>query len=118
MGKQIDLFAQMFTNQKNKGSLSFGALCPVHHTQFGQSFILGVDLTLSLVFGNNQPTTEQGWSISFNLLFQIFKNQSRETVCASLKFSKDMIGYDLRRNESVSYDYKRLFAPNMYSKVE
>ena len=75
-----------------------------------------MDLTLSLVFGNNQPTTEQGWSISFNSLFT--KIKSRETVCASLKFSKDMIGYDLRRNESVSYDYKRLFAPNMYSKVE
>ena len=28
-----------------------------------------------------------------------------------------MIGYDLRRNESVSYDYNKMFAPNMYSKV-
>merc|ERR1719445_28116 len=27
-----------------------------------------------------------------------------------------MIGYDLRRNESVSYEYKKMFAPNMYSK--
>ena len=28
-----------------------------------------------------------------------------------------MIGYDLRRNESISYDYNNMFAPNMYSKV-
>ena len=38
-------------------------------------------------------------------------------TCSSFKFSKDMIGYDLRRNESVSDDYHRRFAPNMYSKV-
>ena len=38
-------------------------------------------------------------------------------TCSSFKFSKDMIGYDLRRNESISDDYHRRFAPNMYSKV-
>ena len=60
------------------------APCAVHNTQYGQSFILDVDLTLSLVFGNNQPTTEQGWSISFNLLFQIFENQmQRDSLCQS-----------------------------------
>ena len=38
-------------------------------------------------------------------------------VCDDFDFSKEMIGYDLRRNESVSHDYKRRFAPNMYTKV-
>ena len=38
-------------------------------------------------------------------------------VCDDYDFSKDMIGYDLRRNESVSKEYHRRFSPNMYSKV-
>ena len=38
-------------------------------------------------------------------------------VCDDFDFSKDMIGYDLRRNESVSKEYHRRFSPNMYSKV-
>ena len=42
---------------------------------------------------------------------------SRLVVCDDYDFSKDMIGYDLRRNESVSNEYHRRFSPNMYSKV-
>ena len=38
-------------------------------------------------------------------------------VCDDFDFNKDMIGYDLRRNESVSKEYHRRFSPNMYSKV-
>ena len=41
----------------------------------------------------------------------------RLVVCDDYDFSKDMIGYDLRRNESVSKEYRRRFSPNMYSKV-
>ena len=38
-------------------------------------------------------------------------------ICDNYDFKKEMIGYDLRRNESVSKEYHRRFAPNMYSKV-
>ena len=38
-------------------------------------------------------------------------------VCDDFDFSKDMIGYDLRRNESVTKEYRRRFSPNMFSKV-
>ena len=41
----------------------------------------------------------------------------RLVVCDDYDFSKDMIGYDLRRNESVTKEYRRRFSPNMYSKV-
>ena len=38
-------------------------------------------------------------------------------VCDDHDFSRDMIGYDLRRNESITTEYRRRFAPNMYTKV-
>ena len=38
-------------------------------------------------------------------------------ICDNYDFKKEMIGYDLRRNESVTREYHRRFAPNMYSKV-
>ena len=38
-------------------------------------------------------------------------------ICDKYDFKKEMIGYDLRRNESVTREYHRRFAPNMYSKV-
>lgn len=41
----------------------------------------------------------------------------RMVICDNYDFKKEMIGYDLRRNESVSKEYHRRFAPNMYSKV-
>ena len=41
----------------------------------------------------------------------------RMVICDKYDFKKEMIGYDLRRNESVTREYHRRFAPNMYSKV-
>ena len=38
-------------------------------------------------------------------------------TCSSIKFSRDQIGYDLRRNESVSQDYENTFSTNMFAKV-
>ena len=38
-------------------------------------------------------------------------------ICDNYDFKKEMIGYDLRRNESVTREYHRRFAPNMYAKV-
>eukprot|EP00090_Calanus_glacialis_P001505 TRINITY_DN11078_c0_g1_i1.p1 TRINITY_DN11078_c0_g1~~TRINITY_DN11078_c0_g1_i1.p1 ORF type:complete len:485 (-),score=87.39 TRINITY_DN11078_c0_g1_i1:134-1588(-) len=60
--------------------------------------------------------TRRGFDTFFGLWQQSTNYRSREIVCSSYKFNKDMIGYDLRRNESVSYDYNKMFAPNMYSK--
>ena len=42
---------------------------------------------------------------------------SRMIPCSSIKFSRDQIGYDLRRNESISRDYNKMFSTNMYTKV-
>ena len=41
----------------------------------------------------------------------------RMVICDNYDFKKEMIGYDLRRNESVTREYHRRFAPNMYTKV-
>ena len=38
-------------------------------------------------------------------------------TCSSIKFSRDQIGYDLRRNETVSRDYSNMFSTSMYAKV-
>ena len=38
-------------------------------------------------------------------------------TCSSIKFSRDQIGYDLRRNETVSQDYSNMFSTSMYAKV-
>ena len=38
-------------------------------------------------------------------------------TCSSIKFSRHQMGYDLRRNESVTTDYEDMFATNMYAKV-
>ena len=38
-------------------------------------------------------------------------------TCSSIKFSRDQIGYDLRRNESISRDYDNMYSTNMYAKV-
>ena len=37
-------------------------------------------------------------------------------TCNDFDVDKDQIGYDLRRNESVSHDYRRRFSPNMFAK--
>ena len=37
-------------------------------------------------------------------------------TCSSIKFSRNQMGYDLRRNESVSEDYEDVFSTNMYAK--
>lgn len=42
---------------------------------------------------------------------------SRMITCSSIKFSRDQIGYDLRRNESISRDYDNMYSTNMYAKV-
>ena len=42
--------------------------------------------------------------------------RTRMITCSSIKFSRNQIGYDLRRNESVSRDYEDLFSTNMYAK--
>ena len=41
----------------------------------------------------------------------------RMITCSSIKFSRDQIGYDLRRNESISRDYDNMYSTNMYAKV-
>ena len=41
----------------------------------------------------------------------------RMVTCSSIKFSRRQMGYDLRRNESISYDYEDMFSTNMYAKV-
>ena len=38
-------------------------------------------------------------------------------TCSSIKFSRHQMGYDLRRNETLSYDYEDMFSTNMYAKV-
>ena len=38
-------------------------------------------------------------------------------TCSSIKFSRDQIGYDLRRNETVSRDYENMFSTNMFARV-
>ena len=38
-------------------------------------------------------------------------------TCSSIKFSRDQIGYDLRRNETVSQDYENVFSTNMFARV-
>ena len=43
--------------------------------------------------------------------------RSRMVTCDNYGFSEKMLGYDLHRNESVSYEYPRRFSPNMYAKV-
>ena len=42
--------------------------------------------------------------------------RTRMITCSSIKFSRNQIGYDLRRNESVSKDYEDVFSTNMYAK--
>ena len=53
--------------------------------------------------------------VYFSILFNVVN--CRLVVCDDFDFSKDMIGYDLRRNETVTKEYRRRFSPNMYSKV-
>ena len=78
----------------------------------------GEGLTHSLECILIQHTTDQGdgscdnLQIEYKLTFCF-----RMVVCDDHDFSRDMIGYDLRRNESVTTEYKRRFAPNMYTKV-
>jgi len=65
---------------------------------------------------NDFLPTRRGFDTFFGMYQQSTHYRSRMITCSSFKFSKDMIGYDLRRNESVSKDYHRRYAPNMYSK--
>ena len=37
-------------------------------------------------------------------------------TCSSIKFSPRQMGYDLRRNESVSRDFEEVFSTNMFAK--
>ena len=60
--------------------------------------------------------TRRGFDNFFGMLQQSTHYRSRMITCSSFKFRKEMVGYDLRRNESVSYEYPKRFAPNMYSK--
>jgi len=65
---------------------------------------------------NDYLPTRRGFDTFFGMYQQSTHYRSRMITCTSFKFSKAMIGYDLRRNESVSTEYTRRFAPNMYSK--
>jgi len=60
--------------------------------------------------------TRRGFDSFFGMLQQSTHYRSRMITCSSFKFRKEMVGYDLRRNESVSFEYYKRFAPNMYSK--
>jgi len=60
--------------------------------------------------------TRRGFDTFFGILQQSVNYRSRQVPCASYSFRKGMIGYDLRRNESVSYDYEKEFSPIMYAK--
>ena len=57
----------------------------------------------------------------FDTFFGMWQEQahyrSRMVTCDNYGFSEKMLGYDLHRNESVSYEYPRRFSPNMYAKV-
>ena len=47
----------------------------------------------------------------------LYPHYSRMVTCSSIKFSRRQMGYDLRRNETISNDYEDMFASNMYAKV-
>ena len=47
----------------------------------------------------------------------LYPHFSRMVTCSSIKFSRRQMGYDLRRNETISNDYEDMFASNMYAKV-
>ena len=79
-------------------------------------YLVDVALTPSLASGNIQQIIDPGKIMKITILLNSYF-LFREIVCSSYKFNKEMIGYDLRRNESISYDYNNMFAPNMYSKV-
>ena len=84
------------------------------HITFFNSYFLGGDLTLSLVCGNNLLITDLGETFC-NFKHLSFTPVVREIVCSSLKFNREMIGYDLRRNESVSYEYTRGYPFHVHS---
>lgn len=60
--------------------------------------------------------TRRGFDTFFGMYSDVTHYRSRLVVCDDFDFSKDMIGYDLRRNESVTKEYRRRFSPNMFSK--
>jgi len=60
--------------------------------------------------------TRRGFDTFFGMYSDSTHYRSRLVVCDNHDFNKDMIGYDLRRNESVSKEYHRRFSPNMYAK--
>lgn len=60
--------------------------------------------------------TRRGFDTFFGMYQQSTHYRSRMITCSSFKFRKEMVGYDLRRNESVSHEYRQRYAPNMYSK--
>ena len=74
-------------------------------------------LTASLGCGSSPPTTDQGESRMGNVVFTNPDLLARMVTCSSIKFSRRQMGYDLRRNESISYDYEDTFSTNMYAKV-
>jgi len=59
--------------------------------------------------------TRRGFDTFFGIYQQAVHYVNRYIPCASYKFRKDMIGYDLRRNESISKEYKKVYSPLMYS---
>jgi len=60
--------------------------------------------------------TRRGFDTFFGMYSDSTHYRSRMVVCDDHDFSRDMIGYDLRRNESITTEYRRRFAPNMYTK--
>lgn len=59
--------------------------------------------------------TRRGFDTFFGIYQQSVNYRNRDIACASYKFRNSMIGYDLRRNENVTTDYKNVYSPIMYS---
>ena len=60
--------------------------------------------------------TRRGFDSFFGLWQQSVHYRTRMITCSSIKFSPRQMGYDLRRNESVSRDFEEVFSTNMFAK--
>ena len=77
-------------------------------------------LTSIIAAGYCHPSylpTRRGFQTFFGMWQQSTDYRTRMVTCSSIKFSRDQIGYDLRRNETVSQDYSNMFSTSMYAKV-